>query len=684
MTAIIILNWNNANDTLSCLDSLQNAEGEFRVYLVDNGSTDTSVQRIQAWIKEHPDFDISLIPLDMNYGFACGNNKGIAVAAKDNPDSFLLLNNDTEVTADFLSKLQDFASKNTQYKVLTPLIFFHSDKTKIWNAGGRFKWGKRTYFYNDKKLSDIKEKEFLPISFITGCALYFLPEVLKDDMTVFTEKFFFGEEDCEFSMRMKTQNIAMACVLDSVIYHKVSSTISPLSLPGKLYIYYLNRFINVRQSYGLLFYLLWRVATLRSIKKGLLVNGCPKVYVKRFIKRIYNDSTKKDTVTHRDFITALNTGWSGKERGKKRVLILSDSSSDHTKRWVKATAERGHEVALFSLNDMDADFYNNLKGVTLYAHNIFGTLKDQKTNGTVEKLNYLKPYRALKRCIREFKPDILHAHYATSYGLLGVLSGFHPLIISLWGSDAYLFPKVSWLHRKLLEFNLSRADRILSTSHCMAREVSKYTDKNVFVTPFGVDEEKFAPANNKEEKNEFVIGTVKALSAIYGIDTLIDAFAIVVRENPTMKLRLVIAGDGVERHNLEKQAVDLGLADKVTFLGRIPNEDVAVLLSNMDVYVALSRSDSESFGVAAVEAMSCGVPVVFAAADGFKEVVPDGVAGYIVSKNDARTAADRISYLLNNRSVAQEMGKAGRKHVIDNYTWVSSVDTMMNIYKIIM
>ena len=65
MTAIIILNWNNANDTLSCLDSLQNAEGEFKVYLVDNGSTDNSMQRIEAWVKEHPDFDICLIRYEL-------------------------------------------------------------------------------------------------------------------------------------------------------------------------------------------------------------------------------------------------------------------------------------------------------------------------------------------------------------------------------------------------------------------------------------------------------------------------------------------------------------------------------------------------------------------------------------------------------------------------------------------
>ena len=684
MTAIIILNWNNSDDTLPCLDSLLKAKGEFRVYVVDNGSTDDSIQRIGSWIDAHPELSVNLVPLDRNYGFACGNNKGIDVARRDNPDSFLLLNNDTEVTPDFLVNLQLFSKEHPQYKVLTPLIYFHSDKSKIWNAGGEFKWGIRKYFYNNQSAADIREKEYIPISLVTGCALYFMPEVLDGNMAVFTEKFFFGEEDCEFSLRMMKQHVEMACVLKSIIYHKVSSTISPLSLPGKLYIYYLNRFINVRHYYGLPFYLLWRLVSLPSIRRGLLMNGCPRVYVKDFVGRLFKASRKKDSVTHDDFVLALNIGWSGKPRGRKRVMILADSSSDHTKRWVRATAERGHEVALFSLNDMDADFYQQLEGVTLYSHNIFGSLKDQKTNGTIEKLNYLKSYKELKCRIQEFNPDIVHAHYATSYGLLGVLSGFHPLMVSLWGSDAYLFPKVSWLHRKLLEFNLAKADRILSTSHCMAREVSRYTKKKVLVTPFGVDVDIFSLAEENTEKDELVIGTVKSLSAIYGIDTLIDAFSIVVRENPELKIRLIIAGDGTERHSLENQVAKLGLSDKVDFLGRIPNGEVAKLLSKMDVYAALSRSDSESFGVAAVEAMACGVPVVVADADGFKEVVPDGIAGFIVPRNDARAAANKISYLLNNKNVAREMGILGRKHVMEHYTWKSSVDTMMDIYKIIM
>ena len=75
MTAIIILNWNGADDTLACLDSLLKAEGDFRVYVVDNGSTDDSLQRIRAWLDAHDGFDAQLVPLDKNYGFARGNNQ---------------------------------------------------------------------------------------------------------------------------------------------------------------------------------------------------------------------------------------------------------------------------------------------------------------------------------------------------------------------------------------------------------------------------------------------------------------------------------------------------------------------------------------------------------------------------------------------------------------------------------
>src|SRR4030042_230985 len=83
-------------------------------------------------------------------------------------------------------------------------------------------------------------------------------------------------------------------------------------------------------------------------------------------------------------------------------------------------------------------------------------------------------------------------HDILSYGFIGALSGFHPFIISVWGSDVYDFPYRSIFHKILLKHNLSKADIILSTSHAMADQVRKFTHKNILVTPFGIDLKRFS------------------------------------------------------------------------------------------------------------------------------------------------------------------------------------------------
>ena len=300
MTAIIILNWNGANDTLACLESLAKAEGDFRTYVVDNGSSDDSLQRIEAWLGTHPTFDGRLIPLDRNYGFACGNNKGIAVARKDNPDYYLLLNNDTEVTPDFLLRLQEFAAAHQEYKVLTPKINYFFDKEKIWNCGGRLFYGFRKYFYAGSCNSEVKEKEYINISFVTGCALFFGHDMLDDNGKIFTERFFFGEEDFEFSLRMRKEKQKMACVLNSLVYHKVGASISLVVTP-KIYLYYLNRFVDVRLNFGKCKYLFWVILNIPLLLLYFYKSTKSIRLTCKLVKNLLADARKKDCVTYDDF-----------------------------------------------------------------------------------------------------------------------------------------------------------------------------------------------------------------------------------------------------------------------------------------------------------------------------------------------------------------------------------------------
>ena len=301
MTAIIILNWNGADDTLACLNSLANADGDFIVYVVDNGSADDSVLRIQSWIDGQNEVDVRLVPLDRNYGFAKGNNKGLEVAARISPDSYLLLNNDTEVLPDFLVRLQNFSARHPKYRVLTPKINYFYDKNKIWNCGGKLAFGFRKYYYAGSPDSVVKENGHIDISFVTGCALFFYPELLDEHGHLLTERFFFGEEDFEFSMRMKKARVPMACVLDSLIYHKVGASGNKMHHSGKVFLHYLNRFIDVRLHNSTLFYVSWTVLNAplcfrHFYKMCRTVSGSFKL-----MNRLFFDARKKDAVTREDF-----------------------------------------------------------------------------------------------------------------------------------------------------------------------------------------------------------------------------------------------------------------------------------------------------------------------------------------------------------------------------------------------
>ena len=114
------------------------------------------------------------------------------------------------------------------------------------------------------------------------------------------------------------------------------------------------------------------------------------------------------------------------------------------------------------------------------------------------------------------------------------------------------------------------------------------------------------------------------------------------------------------------------------FKGRIPHAEVPEALRALDVYVALSRMDS--FGVAILEACSCALPVVVSNADGPAEVVVDGKTGYIVAREDAHAAADRLQELVLNPELRQRLGAAGRARVLSEYTWSKSLDMMLDAY----
>jgi len=212
---------------------------------------------------------------------------------------------------------------------------------------------------------------------------------------------------------------------------------------------------------------------------------------------------------------------------------------------------------------------------------------------------------------------------------------------------------------------------------------------SITVTPFGVDLDAFRPGVSEEGAHEEVIriGTVKTLARKYGIDVLIDAVSAVrdaLQEEDSLlaeHLRLLIVGGGPDRERLEQKVRNHELDNITRFVGKVPHEEVPHYLNKLDVYVAASRQDSESFGVAVLEASACGLPVVVSDVGGLPEVVKDEETGLIVPREDPEATAAAILRLIRNPKLRKDMGEAGRAWVRDQYSWPACVDRMETVYE---
>lgn len=350
-----------------------------------------------------------------------------------------------------------------------------------------------------------------------------------------------------------------------------------------------------------------------------------------------------------------------------RVLLLSGASSVHTIRWANAFAERGVDLHLVTQHDpVDA----------LHPRITLHRLPH------VAGLGYIANGPRLRRLVQRIRPDVVNAHYATGYGTLSRWVGSTPLVLNVWGSDVYDFPENGPLHRRLLRGNLRRADKVVSTSEAMAERTQAICPglAPLAVVPFGVDTERFVPAPKPAAGGPVVIGTVKTFAPKYGVDTLIEAFAMLVKDDrpgPPLALRLV--GGGPQEVELRTLVDHLGITDQVTFVPRVAHHLVPEELVKFDIYVALSRLDSESFGVAVIEASACGLPVLVSDVGGLPEVVVDGRTGRVVRRDDPLAAAEVLRELVHAPAERLEMGAAGRAHVQRVYEWEHCVQRMLDV-----
>lgn len=281
----------------------------------------------------------------------------------------------------------------------------------------------------------------------------------------------------------------------------------------------------------------------------------------------------------------------------------------------------------------------------------------------------------LARRLREWKADIVHIHDAASQGPAGLAARLarKPKVVVTRRTQ---FPvRGGWLGRAKYDL----CDCVICVSEAVRRGCLEagLPDRKLRVIPDFVDCRHFdpeaVPVGERNGGQRIVM--VGRLTRTKGHRMLLRAMGQVSREVP--EARLVIYGEGEEAGALKREAAAAGVDEGVTFAGFAA--DVRAALAGADVFVMPSLS--EGLGVAVLEAMAMGRPVVVSDAGGLPESVVHGETGLVVPAGDAGALAEALVSLLRHRDRAREMGTAGRKRMLEHYDRPRVVGRIMALYE---
>lgn len=356
-----------------------------------------------------------------------------------------------------------------------------------------------------------------------------------------------------------------------------------------------------------------------------------------------------------------------------RLLMVAHTNSTHTQRWAHYFQSCGMTVLIIS------PFKDPVPNVPVRTFP-----SRERWYHAIPRLHVYLDHREWRSIIGEFRPDLVHVHYPDG-GLRNRLyyNDFQRLVTSTWGSDVCESPEfpLPERHKQGVRDLLSRSHVVTATTRFLAKETAKFcpAGKPIHVIPFGVDCDRFRPPDDpRRPTNEIRLGFVKNLERKYGPEQLLAAMPAIVKHSPRVKLFMCGRGDmAQELHELVDR---LHLREHVEFTGRIPHDRVIPLVQSLDVMVMPSTCQ-ESFGVAAIEASACEIPVVATQVGGVPEAVVDGQTGLLVPPFDPDALARAIIGLIDDPQRRVQMGRAGRQFVLDNYPWLRNAAVMGSLYE---
>lgn len=360
-----------------------------------------------------------------------------------------------------------------------------------------------------------------------------------------------------------------------------------------------------------------------------------------------------------------------------KICYIADGSSIHTQRWLNFFASKGHEVHLIywkARPDLDKRIHIHL--LSRIAPKIWPVTR---------YISFIQWIFQVRKYLREIKPDVVDAHFVIDNGLLAACSGFHPFVVTAWGSDVLIFPRRNFLWRIVARFVIKRSDKVVCNSEVLKNGLLGLgigRDKVAKIS-HGVNTTQFSPQwVNAALKQKLgtagapTVISIRTLRPIYNVAMLVKAIPLVLKQAP--EAQFIIGGGGEEKDSLQELAKSLGVEQNVRFTGLINHEELPAYLASADIYVTTSRSDSSSQSLQ--EAMACELAPVATDLPANREWISDGENGFLVPQDDYRAMADKIIYLINNSQIRKKFGKINRHIIIDRAEHIKEMGKVEKLY----
>lgn len=343
-----------------------------------------------------------------------------------------------------------------------------------------------------------------------------------------------------------------------------------------------------------------------------------------------------------------------------KVLYLTNGGSVHDYRFLSKLSDAGIEVDYAHLSKAGTRL--TIRGVRSHYLGYEGMSPGSRGFGLVVRW---RVYRRFRRLLLECRPDILHAGWVQTAGMMAAVSGYHPFLLMPWGSDVLLYPNrgvfAKWLTRNVIR----RADAVVCDCLAVRQRIidlAAYPPERIGVFPWGVDLSLFASdselgASTRRRLgwgDRMVVLMNRSFKPVYAVDDFIRAVPQILRSVP--HALVVLIGSGPMAAQLEALVQQLGLSAAVRFLGEVANDEMPAYLNAADIFVSSSVSDGASLSL--LEAMACGLPVVVTDIPSNLEWVNDGVNGRVVPTRSPAELANSVVELLLDPDKRREMAGA--------------------------